>query len=81
MPGYVAENWWGILAPAGTPQPIVKTLYDAIQTALKSSDLQEEFAREGAVTAAMSSAEFGKYIKTEIAKWGRVVKEGNIHAQ
>jgi tripartite-type tricarboxylate transporter receptor subunit TctC len=81
VPGYVAENWWGILAPAGTPAPIVKHLYDAVQTALKSPQLLADFAREGAVPAEMSSAGFGKYIEAEIAKWGRVVREGHIVAQ
>ena len=81
VPGYVADNWWGIAAPAGTPAPIVEKLYKAIQTSLKSSDLQAQFEREGAATVEMSSAEFAKYIETEIAKWSRVVKEGNIRAQ
>jgi tripartite-type tricarboxylate transporter receptor subunit TctC len=81
VPGYVSENWWGILAPAGTPAAVLKRLYGAIQTALKSSDLRADFAREGAVTSTMNSSEFGDYMKSEIAKWGRVVKEGSIHAQ
>lgn len=81
VPGYAAANWWGILAPAGTPAPIVKKLHDAIQVALASPDLQKEFAREGATTAAMSSAEFSDYIKAEIAKWGRVVKDDKIQAR
>ena len=81
VPGYVADNWWGLAAPAGTPAPIVEKLYQATQAALKAPDLQAQFAREGATTVEMSSAEFGEYIKTEIAKWGRVVKEGNIRAQ
>ena len=81
VPGYAAANWWGILAPAGTPKPISKKLYDAIQAALKSAELQKAFAHEGATTVAMSSAEFSDYIKNEIAKWGSVVKEDSIRAQ
>ena len=81
VPGYVADNWWGIVAPAGTPAPIVEKLYAATQAALKAPELQAQFDREGAATVEMSSAEFGEYIKTEIAKWARVVKEGNITAQ
>ncbi len=81
VPGYAAANWWGILAPAGTPAAITKKLHDAIQVVLKSPDLQKEFAREGATTSAMSSAKFGDYIKSEIAKWGRVVRDDNIQAQ
>jgi tripartite-type tricarboxylate transporter receptor subunit TctC len=81
VPGYVSDNWWGILAPAGTPQPIVEKLYKDTQTALKAPELQAVFAREGASTLEMSSAEFGKYIEAEMSKWSRVVKEGNITAQ
>jgi tripartite-type tricarboxylate transporter receptor subunit TctC len=78
VPGYVAENWWGIVAPAGTPAPIVETLYKAVQAALKSPELQAEFTNEGAATVEMSTAEFGDYMKSEIAKWTRVVKEGGF---
>jgi len=81
VPGYVADNWWGLAAPAGLPKPIAEKLYMATQAALKSPELQAAFDREGAATLEMSSAEFADYIKTEITKWARVVKEGNIHAQ
>jgi tripartite-type tricarboxylate transporter receptor subunit TctC len=81
VPGYVAENWWGILAPAGTPVPIVEKLHRDIQAALKAPELQAQFAREGAVSVEMSSAEFAEYIKSEMVKWTRVVKEGGITAQ
>ena len=81
VPGYVAANWWGIVAPAGTPQPIIDRLYKDMQVVLKSPELTAAFAREGAAAVTMSTAEFTSYIETEIAKWGRVVKEGNIRAQ
>jgi tripartite-type tricarboxylate transporter receptor subunit TctC len=81
VPGYVADNWWGLAAPAGLPKPLVDKLYAATQAALQAPELQAQFEREGAATVVMTSAEFGEYIKTEIAKWERVVKEGNIHAQ
>ena len=81
VPGYVADNWWGLAAPAGLPQPIIDKLYAATQAALKAPELQAQFDREGAATVVMTSAAFADYIKTEIAKWGQVVKEGNIHAQ
>ncbi len=81
VPGYVSDNWWGILAPAGTPAPIIEKLHKDIQAALKAPELQAVFEREGAATVEMSSAEFGEYMKAEMAKWGRVVKEGHITAQ
>ena len=81
VPGYAADNWWGIMAPAGVPKPMVDKLYAAIQAALQAPELQEAFAREGAASVTMSTEEFAHYIESEIAKWGRVVKEGNITAQ
>ncbi len=81
VPGYAAENWWGIVAPAGTPVPIIERLRGDIQAVLQSPSLQQQFAREGASSLEMSSAEFASYIETEIAKWRRVVEKGNIRAQ
>jgi tripartite-type tricarboxylate transporter receptor subunit TctC len=81
VPGYAANNWWGIMAPAGTPKPIVEKLYQKIQLALQSPEMQEAFAREGASPVTMTSAQFQDFIKAEIVKWGRVVKEGGIKAQ
>src|SRR5437868_3043964 len=54
VPGYLADNWWGLLAPAGTPDPIITKLYDATQEALKAPELQEVFAREGASAVTMT---------------------------
>jgi tripartite-type tricarboxylate transporter receptor subunit TctC len=81
LPGYEANNWWGLVAPAGTPAAIVEKLHRDVQAAIKSPALQEAFAREGAAAVEMTSAEFGQYIETEMAKWGRVVREGHIQAQ
>jgi tripartite-type tricarboxylate transporter receptor subunit TctC len=81
VPGYVAENWWGIVAPAGLPAPVVSKLHAATQAALKAPALQAAFAHDGASSVAMSTADFGKYIETEIVKWGRVVKKGKITAK
>jgi tripartite-type tricarboxylate transporter receptor subunit TctC len=81
VPGYVADNWWGLAAPAALPEPLVEKLYAASQAALKSPELLAAFEREGAAPVTMTTAEFGEYINGEIAKWGRVVKEGNIQSQ
>jgi tripartite-type tricarboxylate transporter receptor subunit TctC len=81
VPGYEANNWWGIMAPAGTPKEIVDRLYRDIQATLKSPELTAAFDREGAAAVTMSTDEFSRYIENEIVKWGRVVKEGNIKAQ
>jgi len=79
--GYAANNWWGVVAPAGTPEPIIEKVYQATQEALKAPELRNVFEHEGAAVVTMSRAEFAKYIESEIVKWGRVVKEGHIEAQ
>jgi tripartite-type tricarboxylate transporter receptor subunit TctC len=80
-PGYEATNWWGIVAPAGTPPAIVARLHKAISEAQDSPDLQKQFATEGADVIRMTSAEFGQYMVSEMNKWERVVKEGGIKAE
>ena len=81
VPGYEANNWWGMLAPAGTPPAIVEKLNKAVSAALDAPELQQQFVKEGASIVKMSPDEFGKYIVAEKAKWGRVVKEGHITAK
>jgi tripartite-type tricarboxylate transporter receptor subunit TctC len=81
VPGYVATNWWGIVAPAHTPQPIVDKVHDAIDALLDSTETKKFLDNEGAAPAHMSSAEFGKFIEAEIAKWGPVVKKAGMKPQ
>ena len=80
VPGYVADNWWGIAAPAGLPAPMVEKVYQAAQASLNAPELKAAFDREGASSVVMSTAEFGDYIKKEIDKWERVVKEAKMAA-
>src|ERR687895_1979567 len=79
--GYEANNWWGILAPAGTPRPIIDRLYKEISEILSSSETQKVFGDQGAEVDKLSPAEFGPYIVAETAKWGKVIKEANIKAE
>jgi tripartite-type tricarboxylate transporter receptor subunit TctC len=81
VPGYEAVNWWGIMAPAGTPQPIVDKLHKELAVVLASDETKQRFSTEGAEVVQMSSSEFGKFIETEMTKWGKVVKDANIKAE
>jgi tripartite-type tricarboxylate transporter receptor subunit TctC len=81
VPGYVATNWWGIVAPAGTPAPIVAKLHDTIAGLLDSPTTKKYLDNEGAAPVHMSSAEFGSFIAAEIAKWGPVVQKAGMKAQ
>jgi tripartite-type tricarboxylate transporter receptor subunit TctC len=81
VPAYEAINWWGILAPAGTPAPIVERLHKEIGVIQNVPAVQKQLAAEGAEVVRMSSGEFGTFLENEMGKWGRVVKEGGIKAQ
>ncbi|HEX9237130.1 MAG TPA: tripartite tricarboxylate transporter substrate binding protein, partial [Xanthobacteraceae bacterium] len=62
VPDYVAADWWGILAPAGTPAPVVDKLHTAIEEVLRSADTMKNLDQQGASPLHMSSAEFGVHI-------------------
>ena len=76
--GYQAANWIGIVAPAGTPAPVVALLHKEISAIQDSAGLRKRFASEGADVVQMSAAEFGAFIASEHAKWGRVIQEAKI---
>jgi len=80
VPGYEAINWWGIVAPAGTPRPIVTRLHREITAIQQSPEMQKRFQAEAVEAVQMDPAEFGRYIEAEILKWGRVVKQAGIRA-
>ena len=81
LPGYDATNWWGIVAPAATPQPIVDRLSSELTLVVTSSETQRRLQTEGAEAIRMSAADFGRFIAAETAKWGRVVKEAGISSE
>src|SRR5215470_3475009 len=78
LPGYAAANWIGVVAPAGTPPPIIAKLHQEITAIQDSPEAQKQFANEGADIIGMSSSGFGDFIASELTKWGRVVKEAGI---
>jgi tripartite-type tricarboxylate transporter receptor subunit TctC len=73
--------WQGMVVPAGTPQPIVDKLHDTIAGLLDSADTKKFLDNEGTAPMHMGSAEFGKFIEAEIAKWGPVVKQAGMKAE
>ncbi|MPZ40851.1 MAG: tripartite tricarboxylate transporter substrate binding protein [Rhizobiales bacterium] len=81
VPGYDAGNWIGIVAPVGTPAPIVARLHKEISGMLDQPDIQKQIAADGSNIMRMSPAEFATYMDNEMAKWGRVVKQAGIKAQ
>jgi len=81
VPGYEMANWWGILAPTGTPQPIVDKLAKEIGVVLSAPETQKHFAAEGAEVVQKTPAELAAFIEAELAKWQRVVKDAKIKAE
>jgi len=81
LPGAEATNWWGIVAPAGTPAAVVQRLQGEIGAIVDSPETQKRFELEGADVLRMTSAEFGQHIAAETAKWTRVVKQAGIKAE
>jgi tripartite-type tricarboxylate transporter receptor subunit TctC len=81
VPGYEAVNWWGIVAPEGTPTRIVEKLHKEISTVQDLAEVQERFAAEGSEIVRMSSAEFGDFMAKEMSRWQRVVKERGIKVE
>lgn len=81
VPGYEAANWVGLVAPAGTPPAIVARLHKEISEIQDVPKVQQQITNAGGEMLRMSVAEFGAFQKSELAKWGRVVKEAGIPAQ
>jgi tripartite-type tricarboxylate transporter receptor subunit TctC len=80
-PGYEALNWYGYLAPKGTPKDIVERLHREIAKALASPKVVDQMNKTGVEPLSMTPEEFGAYIKREYDTWGKVVKEAGIKAQ
>jgi tripartite-type tricarboxylate transporter receptor subunit TctC len=78
---YTAITWNGLLAPAGTPRPIIDKLHGAIVEALKDPAVQEGYRKIGQFPAFNTPEEFQKLIRDETEKWSRVTREANIQPQ
>jgi len=81
VPGYEATIWLGIMAPKGTPQPIVDKLNAEINKAINRPDVKEAWDKQGAVPLVMTPAEFDRYLRADIEKWANVVKAANIRPE
>ncbi len=76
--GYESATWYGLLAPAGTPPDIVAKLNAEVVAILKQPETHERLSKEGADPVGNTSAEFGKFIQSEIEKWRKVIKAAGI---
>ena len=81
FPGVEDDTWIGIFLPAGTPQAIVQKLNESINQALRTADMKERLDQLAFEPVGGTPQQFAGYVKTEIAKWGKVVRAGNIKAE
>ncbi len=81
LPGFEASSWQGVVAPARTPKPIVDRLHQEIVKALHSPEVERRLLVEGSEIGGMPPEAFASYIRNEIAKWTRVVKEAGIKVE
>lgn len=80
LPGFAVDQWYGLFAPAGTPKEIVAKLYGEIAKAVADPGTKERLLAMGLDPAGTPPDEFTAYLKTETAKWGKLVREAGIRA-
>ena len=75
IPGYEATIWLGLMAPAGTPRPVIDKINAAVNAAVKRPDIVKLWTQQGAVPMSMTPDEFDKFLRGDIVKWAEVVKK------
>jgi tripartite-type tricarboxylate transporter receptor subunit TctC len=81
LPGYEVSAWFGVFAPAGLPRPVVDRLNAEVARALAAPDLQQRLVSQGAEPLAGSPDQFAAYLKSEVAKWGKVVRDAGVQPE
>lgn len=80
VPGYEATQWFGVLAPAGTPRDIVNLIQSEIGRVLQQPDMKTRLSTDGAEPVGSTPDEFAAFIRTETAKWAKVVRDAGVSA-
>ena len=81
LPGYDITAWFAIMAPAGIPNDVVQKLHDATVKGVAKSDVQAKLGTIGIAPSPMNPDELGRFIKVEIPKWAKLVKEADIEPE
>ena len=81
VPGHISTSWYGILAPAGTPNDVISRLHDAIVSSISDPVVAKQVAASGAGPVSNSPKEFAAHISSELAKWRKLVKAAGIKAE
>jgi tripartite-type tricarboxylate transporter receptor subunit TctC len=81
VPGYEAVQWFGVLAPAGTPRPIITRLHNEVVRTLQSAEVKQRLVSDGADPVGSAPDEFAAFLRSETAKWAKVVKDIGIQPE
>jgi tripartite-type tricarboxylate transporter receptor subunit TctC len=81
LKNYEASNWYGMVAPAGVPKPVLSRLHRDITAVLQSAAVRDPLLARGIETTTSTPEEFTAYIKSETAKWGKVIRAANLKAR
>ena len=81
VPGYEATSWNGIFAPAKTPRPIIDKIHAEVVKILNTPDVREKLVAAGSDPVGSTPEEFLAFIKSELARWGKIIRENNIRAE
>jgi tripartite-type tricarboxylate transporter receptor subunit TctC len=79
--GFDAQQWYGVVGPAGLPGDVLKTLSDTLMVTLQAPDMADKLSIEAIEPRPMSPETFGKFIKSDIARWTQLVKDRNIQLE
>lgn len=80
-PGLNVSTWWALVAPRGTPKPVVGKIYEAVRASLRESNLKERYAQLGMVPIVNTPVEFSAQMGSEAAKWGDFIRSRKIRVE
>ena len=80
MPGYEQTAWFGVLAPAGTPREIIARLNTEILKVLNAPEVKERFGKQGVEVRTSTPEQFSTFLRSEVTRWGKVIREAGIKA-
>jgi tripartite-type tricarboxylate transporter receptor subunit TctC len=81
LPGFEVVGWFGLFAPAGTPRPVITKLNNEIVKILKVAEVRDKFSGHGLITGGGTPEDTGSFLRAEIAKWGKLIKEAGIRIE
>jgi tripartite-type tricarboxylate transporter receptor subunit TctC len=81
LPGYEVLQWWGLVAPTGTPQAVISKINEDVAIVLRTPEIKERLSIIGADAGGQSPASFNKLIVDEVPKWAEVIKAANVQPE